>query len=281
MSTFLAYLPDPLFAAARCGIPDLVRVGSLAEVRARVRTTRVDGVICDPVAGAASDATDIFWLATDFPALHITLYTVLEPGVAQVLTRLASAGVTDVVLFGYEDAPGRWGDLVARAAVRDAVTRTIVALGPTLKQVGGPLRDVLEGVFRAPCKFHTVDDLAAAAGLTRRSVYRRLERVGVHAVHDWIEGARLTGAFALLRDPARQVRDVAGAVGYGGPQELSVRLRGWTGRSVAQLRESVTADEFVEHTVGRLAPRQASDGVPGRANARTAGRAGNDRQRHA
>lgn len=281
MSTFLAYLPDRLFAAAQSGIPDLIRVGSPAEVRARVRTTRVDGVICDPVAGAASDATDIFWLATDFPTLHITVYTVLEPGVAQVLARLASAGIRDVVLFGYEDAPGRWGDLVVRAAVRDAVTRTIIALAPTLKQVGSPLRDVLEGVFRAPCKFHTVDDVAAAAGLTRRTVYRRLEHVGVHAVRDWIEGARLTGAFALLRDPSRQVRDVAGAVGYGGPHDLSARLRGWTGCSVAQLRESVTAEEFVEHTVERLAPGQVRHGGHRRANARAARRVWNDGRRHA
>ncbi|HEY5218484.1 MAG TPA: hypothetical protein VIJ16_01685 [Gemmatimonadaceae bacterium] len=261
MPNFLAYLPDRLYAAARGGISNLIRVGSLAEARAHLRTARFDGLICDPNLGSPTTSDDLFWLATDFPGLHVTLYTTLEPATAHVLLRLAAVGVSDVVLFEHEDAPGRWSELAAQAAVRDTVTKALAAVDEALRPLDLPLRTALREAFHAPHKFRTVDEIAAAAGTSRRGVYRKLHRAGIRAVREWIEWARLVNAFALLRDPNRQLREVAELVGCLDARDLASRLRNATGHGLGHLRTTATTSEFVDWMLARLLRPAETDGT--------------------
>ncbi|MDE3153314.1 MAG: hypothetical protein KGL93_13805 [Gemmatimonadota bacterium] len=262
MPTILACLPDPLFRAAQRAIPDLVRVGSLAEARAIIRTAPVDGLICDPAAESDGTAGGLFWLATDHPDLRITLYTVLDPGVARSLVRLAAAGIADVVLFGFEDSAERWHEVVARTAVSEAVRRALRTLEPVFVRVEPPLRYVLQEAFLSPRKFRTANRVAAAAATDRRGVYRRLNAAGVRTVRDWLHWARLVNAFALLRDPGRSPAEVAQLVGYAGRAELAARVRGLSGWPLEALRAEVTLDAFLAVMAERLVSDAGPAGRP-------------------
>jgi AraC-like DNA-binding protein len=241
----LALLPDALYLTASRGVPSLIRVGSLAEARAHLRTSTVRGLICDPTQGPACTADDLFWLATDFPVLHVSVYTKLEAAAAQTLLRLAAVGVSDVVFFGHEDAPERWGDLMAQASVRDTVARALAAVEPALRPLEASLRSALRDAFRFPRKFATVDQFAGSVAAARRAVYRRLQRVGVRGVREWLDWARLVNAFALLRDPEREARDVAVRVGYVDAADLATRVRAATGWSVDALRVQISVDALI------------------------------------
>ena len=252
MPTILACLPDSLFDVACRAIPGLVRIGSLVEARALLRASRVDGLICDPFADGADGVADLFWLAADFPALHVTLYTRLNRARPEALSRLAAAGISDVVLFGYEDSVERWGEMIAHTWVRECVARALRELGPSLERVPQPLRCVLRDAFHTPRRFRTVDQMAAMAGTTRRAVYHRMRQAGIREVREWIDWGRLVNAFALLADSELPTRDAARLVGYDGAHELAARLRAVTGFSLEELQRGVSADAFSARMVMNL-----------------------------
>jgi hypothetical protein len=233
MPTILACLPDRLYAAACLAIPHLARVGSLAEARSVLRASRVDGLICDPAMESPRGPEDLFWLATDFPDVHVTVYTVLDAAVAQALVRLASAGISDVVLFGYEDSPDRWDELMIRAEVRDVVAMALRAADPVLRRVEPALRFALHDAFHNPRKFRTVDQLGAMAGTHRRGVYRKLHRAGIRAVREWIDWGRLVNAFGLMRTGGRAPAQTAQLVGYADGGDLSVHVQRVSRYSIA------------------------------------------------
>jgi len=282
MPTILACLPDRLFEVAQRAIPGLVRVGSLAEARSLLRTSHVDGLICDPATEAVAGAPELFWLAADFPSLRITLYTVLDPLVAQALVRLAGAGITDVVLFGYEDSAERWDEVVTRSAVSETVRHALAAVAPALANVDAPLRYALQDAFNAPRKFRTVDELATAAATNRRGVYRKLHRARIQAVREWLDWARLVNAYALQHDPGRSIDEIAQLVGYANRADLAAHLRTASGYTLGELNASVTISEFVARMAERLLlPPLPAGTAAGSATADVRGHEAGKGRRHA
>ena len=252
MPPILACLSDRLFEAARTAIPHLDRVGSLAEVRSLLRTSRVDGLIVDPALPGQGGPEELFWLATDFPALHITVYTVLDAAVAQALVRLAAAGISDVVLFGYEDSADRWDEVLVRASVRDSVSLALRRAEPVLRRLDPSLSYALQDTFHNPRKFRTVDQLATVAGTSRRGVYRKLHRAGMRAVRDWIDWGRLVNAFGLIRCPGRTAAQTARLVGYADGGDLATHVQRIAGFTMQDFSTRVSAEELVDRMSERL-----------------------------
>jgi AraC-like DNA-binding protein len=86
-----------------------------------------------------------------------------------------------------------------------------------------------------------LDDVAAALGLTARTLQRKLADAGssFQAVHDL---ARQALAEELLRDPRLNLTDVAYLLGYREQSSFSRACREWFGSTPARTRERLRAD---------------------------------------
>jgi AraC-like DNA-binding protein len=85
-----------------------------------------------------------------------------------------------------------------------------------------------------------VTDLAAAAdaaGLSARSLQRRLAEVGLR-FGGLLAEARLEAARSLLRDPRRRVIDVSAELGYNDSANFTRAFRRWSGVAPQQFRRS-------------------------------------------
>jgi AraC-like DNA-binding protein len=74
----------------------------------------------------------------------------------------------------------------------------------------------------------TVQSIAAALGISTRTLQRRLEEEGV-SVRSILRDCRRSRAEAMLADPTRQVTTVAHSLGYADTAVLSRAFKSWTG----------------------------------------------------
>lgn len=81
----------------------------------------------------------------------------------------------------------------------------------------------------------TVESIAAALGISSRTLQRRLEEEGL-SVRSILKECRRGRAEAMLADPARQVTTVAHSLGYADTAVLSRAFKSWTGSAPRSYR---------------------------------------------
>jgi transcriptional regulator GlxA family with amidase domain len=121
-----------------------------------------------------------------------------------------------------------------------------------LQELAGPLSSLpvtvvraVDQLFRSPMNFKNAQDLAEAAGMNLRTLYRNLEPAGIFSARALVVSARLLRAYAYLQDPGRSIKDVAAKAGYTSPWQLSQQMRELTGQTTEQVRHEVTGHALV------------------------------------
>lgn len=95
-------------------------------------------------------------------------------------------------------------------------------------------------------------DLAAAAGMNTRTLYRHLEPAGLTRPRMLVVSARLLRAYSYLRDPGRAIKDVARKAGYHSAWQLAQQMRELTGMTPRRARQALGAEEFVKRVASEL-----------------------------
>jgi AraC-like DNA-binding protein len=216
-----------------------------SELARILRTEAVDLLVADPGADGHVRVAELQQLIRQFPSVPVVIYTALSPATMKAVVQLARVGVEHVVLNRFDDEPRRFKDLlegVPGHALADQM----------LRQLAGPLAGLpiqvsraVEQLFRSPGRFRSTDDLAAAAGMNKRTLYRNLEPVGFFSPRLLVVAARLLRVYAHLRDPGRQIKEISDKVGYHSPWQLTQQMREVTGHTPRTVRRRVGADEFI------------------------------------
>ena len=125
----------------------------------------------------------------------------------------------------------------------------------------------VEQLYRSPSRFRNAQDLSAAAGTNLRTLYRQLDTAGIHSPRLLVAAARLLRAYSLLRDPGRQVKEVAAKVGYHSQYQLTQHMRALTGHTPRSVRMYVEPEQFVMLLVEGIRRPMQSRRVHGRSRA--------------
>ena len=244
----VAFLPRQLLSHLRIVIGSehqLTSVASWAELQAMVQHQGTDLIVADPSVSGSVQVEALENLRRQFPSLQIIVYTMLAPASIKAIVRLAKSGVEHVVLSRFDDEPGRFLELLESVPAH--------ALGDQmLQELGGPLSTLpvtviraIEQLFRSPGNFKNSQDLATAAGMNLRTLYRNLEPAGIFSARSLVASARIVRAYAYLQDPGRSIKDVAAKAGYHSPWQLSQQMRELTGLTTEQVRKEVTGHALV------------------------------------
>jgi AraC-like DNA-binding protein len=244
----VAFLPRPLLSHLRIVLRQehsLTPVVSWAELQARVRSHTADIVVADPAAAGMVEIEVLEELRRQYPSLPIVVYTSLAPAGIKAIVRLAKSGVEHVVLSRFDDEPKKFLELLEGIPA--------FALGDRmLRELAGPMSCLpvvvvraIDQLFRSPANFKNAQDLAAAAGMNLRTLYRNLEPAGIFSARAMVVSARLLRAYAYLQDPGRSIKDVAAKAGYHSPWQLSQQMREMTGMTTDHVRREVNGDALV------------------------------------
>jgi AraC-like DNA-binding protein len=219
----------------------------------------IDIVVADPCATGTIDVESIELIRRHFPSLPVVVYTSLSANAFGAIVRLAKSGIEHVVLSRFDDEPRRFLELLESIPAHELGERM-------LRELAGPLSCLpvvvvrgIDQMFRSPARFTSAGDLAVAAGMNLRTLYRNLEPAGFYSARALVVSARLLRAYAYLRDPGRSIKDVAAKTGYTTPWQLSQHMREMTGRTAEQVRRDTSPDELIGVLVEQVQQRRHAE----------------------
>jgi AraC-like DNA-binding protein len=223
----------------------LVAAADWAELDRLVRRTAVDVAVLDPCATGGDGVADVVGFLSRHPSVPVVTYVTLTPASLRAVVELARHGLQQVVLHRFDDDPPRFRELLARQA-GDALTEELLAaLAPALRRLPPALAGAVKRMFRRPHLVWNAQDLAAAAGMPRRTLYRQLAAAGFASPRRLVQAARLLRAYVYLRDPGNLVEDVVVKLRYGSSHAFVRHTREACGLTPSALRRDVEGAEFV------------------------------------
>lgn len=228
---------------------DLTHAASLA------RREPVDIFVLDPcAAGEAPDAAPILALHDALRSTPFVLYTTLSARTAPALAALGEAGVETLVLHDVDDEPTLLRTTLAAQPGVALAAQLLARLRPALRMVPPAVAHAIAHVVRTPAAFHGVPDVAAAAGVSRRTIYRECERAQLASPRELIAAARVLRAYALLRESDHAIEEVAETLRFSSAHHLTKTMRWACGLTTARARERVAPAELVAMLADRLMP---------------------------
>jgi len=204
-----------------------------------------DVVVADPGASGTVEVDSLEEIRRQFPSLPIIVYTSLAPAAIKAIVRLAKSGVEHVVLSRFDDEPQRFLELIETLPAFALGDRMLTELTEPLTHLPVVVVRAIDQLFRSPARFRNAQDLAIAAGMNLRTLYRNLEPAGIFSARSLVVSARLLRAYAYLLDPGRSIKDVAAKAGYSSPWQLSQQMREMIGLTAEQARKEIDADTIV------------------------------------
>jgi len=236
-----------------------------AHADAIIRRHPVDVVVVDPHFDASNEprADRIRVVRQRYRSLPMIVYSVLAAQTLRPLAELGREGLEELVLYGLDDDPHHLRQMLERQPGIVLSQRLLDLLRVPLSGTPEPVAASVERLIRNPAAFRHVPDLAAAAGVPRRSLYRHLERAGLATPREFLAGARLLRAYAFLREPSYSLAAVANHVRFGDTDAMSKAMKWSAGTTPGRARDRMGPDEFLDRLALRLAPSFAAPGRAG------------------
>ncbi|MBI3789383.1 MAG: helix-turn-helix domain-containing protein [Gemmatimonadetes bacterium] len=201
---------------------------------------------------AVISIAEIIGFRRSFPSLPVIPYTSMSASAMRAIAELAPHGISRVILHRVDDSPQRLLDML-RARPTDAITpRVLELLDPELSRLTQRVRAGVLRLFDEPQAFYGVADLARAAGVNARTLYRQFESAGLAPARSMVLGARLLRAYVWLRDPANSAQDVVRKLGFSSRQQFGRQLTRATGASPRVVRSLASDDLIVDRLVALM-----------------------------
>ena len=244
----VAYLPRQLEQHLKIVLGSqhtLIPAGGWDELRTTVLQHVTDVLVVDPNADGTPRTEVIREIHEQFPSLPIVIYTSLAAGSTRAILELGRSGIEHVVLNRFDDERRRFLELIERIPAQSLSDEMLRLLAPELAKLPVTMVRAIEQMFRSPSRFKNAQDLSSAAGTLLRTLYRQLDAAGIHSPRLLVAAARLIRVYALLRDPGRQIKEVAAKAGYHSQYQLTQHMRALTGHTPRTVRAYIEPEQFV------------------------------------
>lgn len=230
------------------------------DVAGAMKRQPVDIIVVDPRFGSPASLTiaPVLELRRQYPSTPFVIYSALDAQTLPAIVALGRAGIEQLVIVNVDDEPRQLCAIFERqpgARLSDVLAS---ALAPQLADLPPAVAVAVERVIHTPSAFESVPDLAAAANVSRRTIYRECERAALASPREIIAASRALRAYALLREGNMAIEDVAEALRFSSPHHLAKTIRWACGMTTARARARIAPEEFVQMLVARLAPTTSS-----------------------
>lgn len=208
----------------------------LSELVTMVEEGLAAGVVLDrrDVDGG-STLSAVRRIRDEFPSIPVVLYCALSPDASRDVLDFARAGVDQLVFQGVDDL---------RTPLRSAVqaAQDLVSAKSLLLQLESCVPTNIIPFLRY-CLEHarrdlTVEEVAAALGVHRKTLVDRLNAANLPSPSSFISWSRLLLAARLHSDPGRTVEQVALLLDFPSGPSLRNMMKRYTGLRPGEVREN-------------------------------------------
>jgi AraC-like DNA-binding protein len=251
----VALLSDHLLFTLRAVLGDDHRVVAPAVQGDIVRAVQAAGaevLVVEPAAVAEAQWPALVDLLRRNGTPTVIVYTTISPPAMRATVELARVGIRHIILKGYDDTPRHFRALFDALAAEYWSSVLGERLAPRWPDLPRAVRDAIAFLFRCPDRVRDVADLARVAGVTPRTLHRRLGTVGIVSAKRLVLAARVEWAHALLHSGQLGVADVAARLGYASPRRFRRETQLLAGLPPALLARRLGPDELVERLQARV-----------------------------
>ena len=251
----VVFLPPSLLSHLRVVLSrdHIVRsADSWDEVEEIVRRNSIDVAVLDPTTEGPGGTESIRELVQRHPSLPLIVYTSLSPQALRAVVALAKYGVEHVVLHRFDDDPRRFLALIERLPGYALGEMLLELLSEPIGRLPLSVARAIERLVRSPSQFFGTSDLAAASGVTVRTLYRQLDAAGLASPRLVVQGARILRAYSYLQDRGTLLENVASKLGYSAPRILSRQIQQWSKLTPSELRQRMSPEAFVRLLAARM-----------------------------
>jgi transcriptional regulator GlxA family with amidase domain len=225
-----------------------------------IRRQPIDVLVVDPQFGSGPPSTEsIRALRQQYRSVPFVVYSTLGAHTLRPLIELGQDGMEQLVLFGVDDDPRQLRRVLELQPGVALASKLIGRLRPRLRALPADVSRAIERVVHTPAAFKGVPDLAAAANVSRRTIYRECERAELASPRELIAGARVLRAYAFLRESDYAIEDVAEHLRFSSPHHLTKTVRWACGMTTARARDRIDPDDFVTLLAQRLMPESGTE----------------------
>jgi AraC-like DNA-binding protein len=194
-------------------------------------------------------------LKRGYPSVAVLVYCRVTPAECRALLPLARAGADEVIMRGFDDTAASLRTWLVAALGTSALAQAVEELRRLLPEEMMPTVEYCLGrASHAP----TVEEVAAALGVHRKTLASRSAAAGLPSPRALIAWGRLLVAARMLEDPRRSVEDVARALGFSAAAELRNMFRRYTGLRPLEVRSAGGIRCVLGLLKGTIAPLSAS-----------------------
>jgi AraC-like DNA-binding protein len=206
------------------------------EVMRLVRDQAAAAVVIEPRDASDEDmAPTVRLLKRGYPSVAVLVYCRVAPADCRMLLPLTRAGVDEVILRGFDDAATSLRTALVAALGTSALSHALEELRRVVPDDMMPTVEYCLGrASRAP----TVEEVAAALGVHRKTLASRASSAGLPSPRSLIAWGRLLVAARMLEDPRRSVEDVARVLGFSAAAELRNMFRRYTRMRPLEVRHA-------------------------------------------
>jgi AraC-like DNA-binding protein len=233
-------------------VPNAIVVRHPDELLELALAEKISLIVADPGVDEGRCMRMLLRLRETCPATLIVVYTSLRASVMSDIVELAQHGVRDVIIFGTDDSRSRFDELIERGATMPLTVAVLRLLDTNLRRLRPRLADAVIEMFATPRRLASVHQLAAAAGTTRRSLYRHLAAAGIKSPRLLVVAARIVRAAQMLAHSRVSIRDVARSLGFSKPDIMTLQFVSLIGLRPRQLRDPVMLAALPQLVISRL-----------------------------
>lgn len=180
-------------------------------------------------------------IRTNFPAHPLVAYYDPRGITPRHIFQLAQSGITELVQLDVDDSKHVFGRILESAT---RVSYAQVLIERVAPEIPPKVRDVFLFALEHAGRSMDVSELAAALGLSRRTLAWRLQQHGMPSPRVLLTWCRLMVA-GLLLDERRTLDSVAEQLNFPDGHSLGSMYWRYLGRGVISLREEGVADEVI------------------------------------
>ena len=230
----------------------VVPATTCAELRDVVRREPVCAVLVEPFdASDASLAPTVEFIRTAYPSIPVLVFCRLDGASVRQILPLARAGIDEIIIDGTDDPVSAIERRLAAAEEHCIAREVLLRLEA---RIPGTLRSLVAYCLAHASRNLTVDSLAAAFGVDRKTLSRRLMREGWPAPGVLLAWSRVLVVARLIERHERPVDHIALAFDYPSGTALRNALRRHVGLCPHQIRANGGLDCAMRAFVAALSP---------------------------
>jgi AraC-like DNA-binding protein len=212
-------------------------VSDWSELRARIEDGGPSTIaIVDPYTGFTSPDPDAELKETmrHFPSVTLVAAFVTSASPNEHIRRIEGWGVTEIISIGHDDTPEA---MRSRLRNTEGLALRLLMDAVVPEDLLGRGRAIIHAAAEVVTAGGRTEDLAAALGLSTRTLQRWLRRSALPPTRTLLAWMRVLLAASLLDDPGRSTASVARVCGYASERSLRRVTHSFLGREPAELRQ--------------------------------------------